>query len=221
MPRDTKKDSSDFYNDDLITLEQYTQNSLLRGDNLAKTIFNLKQEEEKLKKAIDWQHVESIEQYTNYLYLLDNLGFEEFVCDKFMQLYNECVTENGLKKDNIEVLLGVANCVILYKIEPYNLEDRDSGYIEQLNNIITETSNLNSVIQNKKNNIEIKDQDLLKAFNNNHKKAEKLLKNLNVAQDNDKNNGSRINDDKIRSKPVRSVKSRPLSNRELKKENQR
>ncbi|MDA9231051.1 hypothetical protein N9O56_00580 [Rickettsiales bacterium] len=126
----------------------------------------------------------------------------------------------GHEKDNIEVLLGVANYVILYKIESYNLEDRDSEYIEQLNNIITKASNLNSVIQDKNNNIEIRDQDLLKAFNNNHKKAEELLKNLNVAQDNDKNNGSRINDNKISPKPIKA-KSWPLSNRELTKENQR
>ena len=137
-----------------------------------------------------------------------------------MQLYHKCVIENGLTKDNIEVLLGVVNYVILYKIEPHNLEDRDSEYIEQLNNIITEASNLNIIIQNKENNIEIKDQDLLKAFNNNYKKAQKLLEDLDATQDNDENNSSRINDNKISPNPVR-VKSWPLSNRELTKENYR
>ena len=57
MPRDAKKDSSDFYNDDLITLEQYIGNSLLRDGNLTKTIFNLKQEAEKFQKAIDWGNI--------------------------------------------------------------------------------------------------------------------------------------------------------------------
>ena len=213
MPRDTKKNSSDLYNGDLITFEEYTQNSLLRGNNLTKTIFNLKQEAEKLKKAIDWNRVESIEQYVDHLYLLDNLGFEEFVCEEFMKLYNKCVTENGLKKDNIEVLLGVANYVILYKIESSDFE------VSSLSSIIDAVKDLGNII--KWNNIEIKDQDLLQAFNNNYKKAEKLLKNLNVAQDNDKNNGSRINDNKISPNPVRAAKSWPLSNRELKKENQR
>ncbi|MDA9231050.1 hypothetical protein N9O56_00575 [Rickettsiales bacterium] len=98
MPRDAKKYSSDLYNDDLITLEQYIHNSLLRDGNLTNTISKLKQEAEQLKKSIDWNRAESIEQYVDQLYSLDNLGFEEFVCDKFMEFYDKCIEERDMKK---------------------------------------------------------------------------------------------------------------------------
>ena len=101
----------------------------------------LESEAQKLKKAIDWKQTKSIEQYVEHLYLLDNLGFEEFVCEEFIQLYNKCVIENGMTKDSIEIILGAVNYVILYKIESSDLEVNSLkvivGAVEDLGKIIT------------------------------------------------------------------------------------